>query len=49
MTEIRELLKEHIQKNSETWICYDIDRGTIDINGSSYSVVSYPSARLAEL
>ena len=38
MMEIKELLKEHIQKNGETRICYDIDRGTIDINGRSYSV-----------
>jgi len=38
MTEIKELLKEHIEKNSETRICYDIDRGEIDINGSSYRV-----------
>ena len=33
-----EFLKEHIQKNSETWIYYDIDRRIIDINGSSYRV-----------
>ena len=38
MKEIKELLKEHIRKNNETRIYYDIDRGEIDINGSRYRV-----------
>jgi len=36
MEEIKELIKEYIQKNEETWIYYDYDDRSIEINGRKY-------------
>ncbi|RLI78463.1 hypothetical protein DRP04_10105 [Archaeoglobales archaeon] len=36
MKDIKEIIKEHIQKNKETSIYYDYDNGCIEINGRKY-------------
>ena len=36
MKEIKEIIKEQIQKNKETSIYYDYDNGCIEINGRKY-------------
>jgi len=36
MKEIKELIRQQIQKNKETWIYYDYDAGSIEINGRKY-------------
>jgi len=38
MKEIKELIREYVEKNGETCISYDIDRGVLEINGREYSV-----------
>ena len=36
--ELKELVKEYLEKNERTQIYYDIDRGELEINGKRYSV-----------
>ena len=38
MKEIKELIREYVERNGETRISYDIDRRVLEINGREYSV-----------
>jgi nicotinamide mononucleotide adenylyltransferase len=36
--ELRDLLKEYIEKIERIWIIYDIDRGEIELNNDRYEI-----------